>query len=143
MSVASAKFHVVTKCLCQQKAIYFRQTSVATPAGRRTQASEQSELVSEQVLLAMQKRYNEFRTLYQSLHTNSGMDIDFPKKKITGNKDRDFIVMRQNALQQFLNMVTNNFILRHSMALKQFLHPSLYTGNLSGIVQLCNKQSSI
>ena len=81
----------------------------------------------------VQKRYNEFRTLFQSLHTNSGMDIEFPKKKITGNKDRDFIVMRQNALQQFLNMVTNNFVLRHSMALKQFLHPCLYTGNLSGI----------
>ena len=60
-------FHVVTKCWrhklattavsrASEKAIYFRQTSIAKPAGRRTQASEQSELITKQVLLAMKKK---------------------------------------------------------------------------------------
>ena len=56
-------FHVVTKCwrqhklattavsrVASEKAIDFRHTSAAKPADRRTQASEQSELISKQVL---------------------------------------------------------------------------------------------
>ena len=53
---------------------------------------------------------------------------------MTGNKDRDFIVMRQNALQQFLNFITSHPILRHSVGLKNFIHPSLYSGNQQGIL---------
>ena len=60
------------------------------------------------------------------------MDLEFPKKKMTGNKDREFIVLRQNALQQFLNFIVTHRILRHSLALKHFLHPSLYAGDYQG-----------
>ena len=51
---------------------------------------------------------------------------------MTGNKDREFIVLRQNALQQFLNFIVTHRILRHSLALKHFLHPSLYAGDYQG-----------
>ena len=53
---------------------------------------------------------------------------------MTGNKDRDFIVMRQYALQQFLNFITSHPILRHSVGLKNFIHPSLYSGGQQGIL---------
>ena len=88
----------------------------------------------QNITWTIQKRYTEFRQLFQILHSNSGLDIEFPKKKMTGNKDRDFIVMRQNALQQFLNFITSHPILSHSIGLKNFIHPSLYSGNQQGIL---------
>ena len=88
----------------------------------------------QNITWTIQKRYTEFRQLFQILHSNSGLDIEFPKKKMTGNKDRDFIVMRQNALQQFLNFITSHPILSHSVGLKNFIHPSLYSGNQQGIL---------
>ena len=88
----------------------------------------------QNITWTIQKRYTEFRQLFQILHSNSGLDIEFPKKKMTGNKDRDFIVMRQNALQQFLNFITSHPILRHSVGIKNFIHPSLYSGNQQGMV---------
>ena len=70
------------------------------------------------------------------------MDIEFPKKKMTGNKDREFIVMRQNALQHFLNFITSHPILRHSVGIKNFIHPSLYSGNQQGIYLCISKIKS-
>ena len=82
---------------------------------------------------SIQRRYTDFRVLHQTLCTLSGMDLDFPGKKMTGNKDRDFVALRQNALQNFISFVTTHSIMKHSLALKKFLNPATYPSNISGM----------
>ena len=81
----------------------------------------------------IQRRYTDFRLLHQALASNSSIDIEFPGKKFTGNKDRDFVALRQNALQNFLWNVTSHPILRQSLTLKKLIHPLVYSTNSSGI----------
>ena len=78
----------------------------------------------------IQRRYNEFRQVHQSLAGNCGFDLEFPGKKITGNKDREFIAARQAALQGFISMLCSHPSLKHSMTLKNFLSPYISPGLL-------------
>ena len=58
--------------------------------------------------------------------------MEFPGKKMTGNKEREFIAGRQIALQNFMNFITTHPNLRHSVTLKMFLNPLAYSSNLGG-----------
>ena len=80
----------------------------------------------------VQKRYSDFRTLHQNLVSNSGLDIEFPAKKMTGNKEREFIATRQLSLQNFITFITSHPNLKHSLMLKMFLHPVAYSANITG-----------
>ena len=80
----------------------------------------------------VQKRYSDFRTLHQTLVSNSGLDIEFPAKKMTGNKEREFIATRQLSLQNFITFITSHQNLKHSLMLKMFLNPVAYSANITG-----------
>ena len=80
----------------------------------------------------IQKRYSDFRTLHQILVSNSGLDIEFPAKKMTGNKEREFIATRQFSLQNFITFITSHPNLKHSLMLKMFLNPVAYSANITG-----------
>ena len=82
----------------------------------------------------VQKRYSDFRTLHQTLVSNSGLDIEFPAKKMTGNKEREFIATRQLSLQNFITFITSHPNLKHSLMLKMFLNPVAYSANITGKV---------
>lgn len=71
----------------------------------------------------IQRRYNEFRQLHQTISSLSGLDLPFPGKKMTGNQNKDFIASRQAALQHFISLLCLDPILRHSLAFKTFLSP--------------------
>ena len=88
----------------------------------------------------IQRRYTDFRLLHQNVTSSCGQDdLDFPKKKMTGNKDREFVATRQVALQNFLTSLTTHPTLRHSLMLKKFLNPVVFSANLSGEFLLSKK----
>ena len=81
----------------------------------------------------IQRRYTDFRLLHQNVTSSCGQDdLDFPKKKMTGNKDREFVATRQVGLQHFLYSLTTHPTLRHSLMLKKFLNPVVFSANLNG-----------
>ena len=81
----------------------------------------------------IQRRYTDFRVLHQNVISACGQDnLDFPKKKMTGNKDREFVAARQVALQNYLSALTTHPTLRHSLMLKKFLNPVVYSPDLNG-----------
>ena len=83
----------------------------------------------------IQRRYTDFRLLHQNIISNCGQDnLNFPKKKMTGNKDREFLASRQNSLQTFLISLTTHPTLKHSLMLKKFLNPLIFSTNLNGII---------
>ncbi|KAL2735197.1 PX domain-containing protein kinase-like protein isoform X1 [Vespula squamosa] len=78
------------------------------------------------------KRYNDFVQLNAVLSL-SGIDLPLPPKKIIGNMEPDFIAQRQQALQNYLNIVLMNPILASSLPMKKFLDPDNYTTPLHEI----------
>ena len=81
----------------------------------------------------IQRRYTDFRLLYQNVISACGQDnLNFPKKKMTGNKDREFVATRQMALESFLNNLTTHSTLKHSLMLKKLLNPVVFSANLNG-----------
>lgn len=82
---------------------------------------------------SIQRRYTDFRLLHASITSNaSGIEVEFPGKKITGNKVREFIAQRQMALENFLANVVAHPVLRHSWMLKSFLNPLLFSTSILG-----------
>jgi PX domain-containing protein kinase-like protein len=84
------------------------------------------------VSLSVQRRYTDFRQLHASITNGSGLELEFPGKKMTGNKDREFVAARQMALQAFLTNVVTHPSLRHALILKRFLNPLIYSSNFNG-----------
>ncbi|CAB0041939.1 unnamed protein product [Trichogramma brassicae] len=78
------------------------------------------------------RRYNDFIQLHAVLST-SGLQLPLPPKKIIGNMDPEFIVQRQAALQNYLNIVLMNPILASSLYMKKFLDPENYIAPLHEI----------
>ncbi|XP_025106692.1 PX domain-containing protein kinase-like protein isoform X2 [Pomacea canaliculata] len=72
------------------------------------------------------RRYSDFVNLDAQLKI-SQIELPLPPKKVFGNFDRDFIAVRQNGLQEFLNAVINNPILCSSIHSKQFFDPNNYS----------------
>ncbi|XP_058790504.1 PX domain-containing protein kinase-like protein isoform X2 [Phymastichus coffea] len=78
------------------------------------------------------RRYNDFVQLH-SILSLSGINLPLPPKRIIGNMEPEFIIQRQAALQNYLNIVLMNPILASSLSVRRFLDPENYTAPLHEI----------
>ncbi|XP_055342801.1 PX domain-containing protein kinase-like protein [Paramacrobiotus metropolitanus] len=70
----------------------------------------------------IQKRYNDFLALHDAVESY-GMDVELPPKKSFGNKEREFLVERQRALQLYCTTLLENLFMVSSKPVKTFLLP--------------------
>lgn len=76
----------------------------------------------------IRRRYNDFVVLHGVLQAAKS-DLPLPPKKMFGNMDREFVSVRQQGLQSYLNVVLSNPMLAASLAVKRFLDPVNYLHN--------------
>ncbi|RNA24938.1 PX domain-containing kinase isoform X2 [Brachionus plicatilis] len=76
----------------------------------------------------IKKRYNDFKELNAYL-TISNFELQLPPAKIFGNKDKDFLMTRQNGLQNYMDKILGNLFLSMSLPVKKFLDQENYAEN--------------
>lgn len=76
----------------------------------------------------VRRRYNDFVILHGALQVAQA-DLPLPPKKMFGNMDREFVSIRQQGLQNYLNVVLSHPTLAASLAVKRFLDPVNYLQN--------------
>ena len=62
----------------------------------------------------------------------SGINLTFPPKKLFGANDRQFLIERQQGLQEFLNAVLTQPLFSSALEVKRFLDPQNYSDNFYG-----------
>ena len=81
--------------------------------------------------LQVHHRYSDFATLHQALSA-SGLPLQLPPKKVFGNTERQFLQERQAGLQQLLEEILKDPLLRNCLMVKKFLSPEDYSENPYG-----------
>ena len=69
-------------------------------------------------------RFKELKALDDSLRNIGWVDCTFPEKKWFGKNDREFIVKRQNQLQNYLQAILHNFYLNSCGTVREFFYPN-------------------